>query len=155
MGKFKKKITSGFVKKSNIVINKKVKAVVDKESYAYYKKAYLSRKKSVEKAGRTMNDSYMLTEDEWKYAKMADGGQTNREIINHQAYSKSNAQAKHLQKALEYFGIKKSITDIRYNDTEIQALESMIRQEADRLKSEGFDSYYISEYISSEIWGSP
>lgn len=143
--------------KANVRVSRK-KPQAD-ETYSSYLNAYRSRKKSVESRGYSMNiereGNIPLTKSEWEYYhNAAEEKLTNKQIINLQAYHRTEKQAKAIQKALkEVLGLKYTLTEIKYGAAD--EFEAMIEDEYGNLIDKGYSSFEANRFISMEYFGSP
>lgn len=143
--------------KANTKVSRK-KSHAD-ETYSSYLNAYRSRKKSVESRGYSMNlereGNIPLTKTEWEfYHNAAEEKLTNKQIIDLQAYHRTEKQAKAIQKALRtQLGVKYTLTEIKYGAAD--EFEAMIEDEYGNLINQGYSSFEARKFIGMEYFGSP
>lgn len=132
-----------------------MKKKIDKESYSYYKQLYKARKKRVEGSGKMMFDDTMLSQKEWVVAKTQ--YKSNKDIVDHQAYTYTKKQAKSIKDAYKRAGFKDKIkdTDIMYGVSDAgEVLDELITERYIQLLDEGMTPEEASQIIGSEFWGS-
>jgi len=145
-------------------IKKKIQNKIPEQTYENYVKRYNQRRKNLAHEGISMSmEKY--TREEWEIMKdlvkseIADIKDINKELVNRNAYFRSEAQSKSYAQALELKGINVKVRDLKYGispfaEEQVEILKKELEDYDERLKEEGYTGTKRKKIIGAQFFGS-